>query len=275
MSDLSAQILRILTRRGWHLVYPDQDVAAWADFVAAAQQLLAETGTRRLPEAEWLDRAVLAAYCPVLYTACCDHGSDRQGRAFDELSVWVYRRVYWRIGEAEDAKDVAQQVLLKVYQNLHQVREPRGFLAWVNVITFHAVAEYYRRRAQEARFIAGPPPEPDDGPDDGEDEFPDVGPDQLLEVELRVAEAELAARIRRCLTRPQGGRLQAEVLIRRGLLQHTVSEVAEALRIPPDRVSLEFHRARKGLLKYCSEVIDLLIQYLAPSQRPAGQKGDT
>jgi RNA polymerase sigma factor (sigma-70 family) len=236
---------------------------------------LAESSNRRLLYAEQLDRAVMTAYCSILHAASADHGSDRQRRAFEELWAWIYPRVRRRIDIAQDAEDVAQGVMLKVFQNLHQVREPRGFLAWVNVITFHEVAEYYRRRAQDARFAAGPPPEPDDGPEDGENELPDVGPDQLLEIELRVAEAELAALIRRCLTRPQGGRLQAEVLIRRGLLQHSVPEVAEALRIPPGRVSLEFHRARKGLLKYCTEVIDLLIQHLAPSQRQVDRKGDT
>ncbi len=267
-------ILLHLTRRDWRLVHPDDDPTAWADFVAAVQRILAEAGNRRLSEAERLDRAVVAAYCPVLYAACCDHDSDRQERAFAELWTWVYRRVYWRIGEAEDAKDVTQQVVLKVYQKLDKVREPRGFLGFVNVITFRELAEYFRRREQRQQVEHGPPHKPDDGGKDQDDQEDMTADDPLLAVELAAAEAELAALLRTCLTSTRGGRFWAEVLIRRVLLQQSVSEVATDLNIPPGRVSLELNRAKQELWKRCAEVIDRLMEHLAPSQRVTYREED-
>ncbi|MCS6845997.1 MAG: hypothetical protein NZ528_17030, partial [Caldilineales bacterium] len=75
--------------------------------------------------------------------------------------------------------------------------------------------------------------------------------------------------LRECLRSPRGGRLWAEVLIRRALLQQSVAEVAAALGISPSRVYLEFHRARQELWKRCAELVERLVEHLTPSQRRA------
>lgn len=273
MLSLSDRLLSLLLRRGWRLVHPDQDAAAWAAFVADVERLLAEPGNRHLSEAERLARAAMAAYAPVIYAACCDHDSKRQERAFEELWHWVYPRIYRRVGHVEDAKDLSQQVLIKVYRHLDRVRRPRGFWAFVNIIAHREVSEHYRRLEQQQKAVQRLASGLEDRKEDHQGEANMKTARTIAEAELEAAEQEIVALLRQCLQSPRGGRLWAEVLIRRALLQQSVSEVAAALAISPNQVYLAFHRAKQELWKRCAEVVERLIQYLTPSQRSAYREG--
>src|SRR5512142_3067606 len=58
----------------------------------------------------------------------------------------VYRFVYFRVADLEVAEDLASQVFLKAWENLHRYR-PRGpFLAWLYAIARNTVIDTYRTR---------------------------------------------------------------------------------------------------------------------------------
>ncbi len=78
-----------------------------------------------------------------------------QVRAGDELAWEAFVRMFQgRVfglafhytGQAEDARDLAQDVFVRVYGSLAQVPEAEGCLAWILRITRNACIDHLRRR---------------------------------------------------------------------------------------------------------------------------------
>jgi RNA polymerase sigma-70 factor (ECF subfamily) len=71
--------------------------------------------------------------------------------AFGELYVLhldaIYRYIYYRVGDAQDAEDLTEQVFLRVWQALPGY-EQRGypFSSWLYRIAHNAVVDYHRER---------------------------------------------------------------------------------------------------------------------------------
>src|SRR5512146_2997957 len=84
-----------------------------------------------------------------------------EGEAFSKLYEAyfdrVYRFIYFRVADALMAEDLASQVFLKAWENLHRYR-PRGpFLAWLYAIARNTVIDTYRTRKQTVSLDdAGP-----------------------------------------------------------------------------------------------------------------------
>ena len=114
---------------------------------------------------------------------------------------------------------------------------------------------------------------PDDGLDNGDEMDGLTGPDDLLETELQIAKQDLVNRIYDCM--PKDKRRQAEVLVALVLEELTVLEVAQKLQTTPANVHVLFFRAKKGLLEHCRNVVKMLLQHLAPSQRAAHAEAES
>jgi RNA polymerase sigma-70 factor (ECF subfamily) len=78
--------------------------------------------------------------------------------AFNEL-VAAYRKrilgtVFRLIGRQEDVEDVGQEVFLRLYYSLDQLRTPEVFEPWLHRLTVNAAYDYLRkqRRQPEARM---------------------------------------------------------------------------------------------------------------------------
>lgn len=70
--------------------------------------------------------------------------------AFSRL-VGAYRKrvlgtVYRLIGRSEDVEDVSQEVFVRVYNSLDQLRSPDVFEPWLYRLTVNAAYDYLRRR---------------------------------------------------------------------------------------------------------------------------------
>ena len=61
----------------------------------------------------------------------------------------LYRYIYWRVGNAEDAEDLSSQVFLDVIDSFHRYHEQNKFASWLFTIARRAVADYYRRRRDD------------------------------------------------------------------------------------------------------------------------------
>ena len=78
--------------------------------------------------------------------------------AFNEV-VLAYRRrvlgtIYRLIGRRDDVEDVGQQVFLRLYLSLDQLRTPDVFEPWLHRLTVNAAYDYLRkqRRRSESRM---------------------------------------------------------------------------------------------------------------------------
>lgn len=74
--------------------------------------------------------------------------------AFNEL-VRAYRKrilgtVYRLIGRQEDVEDVGQEVFLRLYHSLDQLRTPEVFEPWLYRLTVNAAYDYLRRQKRQA-----------------------------------------------------------------------------------------------------------------------------
>ena len=74
--------------------------------------------------------------------------------AFNEL-VRAYRKrilgtVFRLIGRQEDVEDVGQEVFLRLYHSLDQLRTPEVFEPWLYRLTVNAAYDYLRRQKRHA-----------------------------------------------------------------------------------------------------------------------------
>jgi RNA polymerase sigma-70 factor (ECF subfamily) len=68
--------------------------------------------------------------------------------AFNSLSArWepsIYRFALRNLGNAEDARDVCQEALLKAYTNIQRLREGSKFKSWIHHITLNLCRDRFR-----------------------------------------------------------------------------------------------------------------------------------
>jgi RNA polymerase sigma factor (sigma-70 family) len=86
-------------------------------------------------------------------------GGDHQ--AFAELvgryRDAVYGVCYHRAGDAEEAKDLAQEAFLRAYLDLGQLRDPRAFPAWLRRVAERVCATWRRRRRLQTTSLETAP----------------------------------------------------------------------------------------------------------------------
>ncbi|MBK6313273.1 MAG: sigma-70 family RNA polymerase sigma factor [Blastocatellia bacterium] len=166
--------------------------------------------------------------------------------AFDLIIRRSERRVVsvaWRIlGNEDDARDVAQEIFLRVFRYLGTYRPGESFSAWLYRIAINACRDARRAGAVRAAHFA-PPADIDDWDPAGNEEPPD---DALLRTQRR----EL---IGRALSKLAGREREAFVL--RDLEGLTTEEVAEALGMKAATVRGYVSTARAKVRSYCSEAI--------------------
>ncbi len=118
-------------------------------------------------------------------------------RAFDELVRRHQHRVYavaYRITtNREDARDVAQESLLRAYRRIHQWRPGAGFVPWLMRVTTNASIDHLRREKRRPRLL---PSSDDEGHPRNDQPAPAIeGPaarTQASEIAMRVDEALVA-----------------------------------------------------------------------------------
>ena len=187
-------------------------------------------------------------------------------------------------GHREDAEEVAQETLLKVFESIDQLRDPSRLKSWVFRI---AKNECFMKRRKS---VFAPKVElslDDLRPRVSEGEMPGIEladwtslpEDLLLDTELRYA-----------LTRSiqELPEIYRSVVLLRDVEELTTEETAEILDIRPDAVKMRLHRGRLALRQYmdhylrtatggrqgmndsdCGRVFALLSEYLDRELAPA------
>ncbi len=81
-----------------------------------------------------------------------DLAKSGNGEAFAQLYEAyfdrVYRFIFFRVTDDQVAEDLASQVFLKAWENLHRYHPKGPFLAWLYAIARNTVIDNYRTRKQ-------------------------------------------------------------------------------------------------------------------------------
>jgi len=83
-----------------------------------------------------------------------DHILDKDWeQAFKLLVKDYHQRVYWQIRRMvlihEDADDIAQNVFIKIYQNLHSFKNESKLSTWIFRITYNETINFIHKNAKE------------------------------------------------------------------------------------------------------------------------------
>jgi len=156
----------------------------------------------------------------------------------------VFRYSFSMCGQREDAEEVAQETLLKVLENLGQLREPGRLKPWVFQIAKNAC--FMKRR----KSVFAPAAEL--SLDDLKPQRSEDGAGTRLEIaDWSALPEDLAAsaEFRRSLDRAVAALpdLYRAVFLLRDIEELSTSETAEVLGINEDAVKTRLHRARLAL----------------------------
>jgi RNA polymerase sigma-70 factor (ECF subfamily) len=145
------------------------------------------------------------------------------------------------LGHSEEAKDAAQEALVRAYGSLARLNDRRAFGSWLRGIAAHVALDLARQRQ---RLLARP-----------EIDASEVGasPDPSLDPQRSIAARETLREVRAAIDAlPEPYRL---VAVFRFGLEMKYSEIAQALGITEGAVEVRLVRARRMLREKLSPVL--------------------
>lgn len=162
-------------------------------------------------------------------------GDDLAWEAFVRLhQARVFGLAYHTLGHAEDARDITQEVFVRVYQHLSRVPEPEGVVPWLVRITRNACIDAQRRR--QARPPAWDLPVEDVAEPIANEPTSDESRDaQLRKVRLYQALHTLTD-------------LNREMILLKEIHGLSLEEIARTLGVPLGTVKSRANRARLELV---------------------------
>jgi RNA polymerase sigma-70 factor (ECF subfamily) len=169
---------------------------------------------------------------------------DGDLEAFDELVAHHQNRIYnlcfWRLGDADEAADAAQDTFVRAWKSIAQFRGESAFSTWLHRIALNVTHDAASRRSRApVAFSSLAPPgadEPDYAPDPHD---PAEGPEQ------NAARRERRQAVRHALAQlPDHFRV---VLILFDIEGRSYEEAAALLELPLGTLKSRLNRARLAL----------------------------
>lgn len=178
---------------------------------------------------------------------CCKAGDEK---AFEEIVLRCQKKVfniaYRMLGNIEEAKDLAQEVFLSVFEAIKDLREEVKFDAWLTEITLNHCRNRWKYLKRRHYFNSGSlddPVETEDGnmPRPIDNHFDN--PETLYEKKM------IQEFIQKGLLKLKED--QRELIVLRDLQGFSYEEIGKLFRLPGGTIKSKLHRARmdlKGIL---------------------------
>ncbi len=151
------------------------------------------------------------------------------GRLYDIFADRIYRHIYYRTSNIEDARDLTQEVFIKAWQALPRYKRSKTpFLGWLFTISHNRVIDYYRTKKDYAYL-------------DNEIIMEDCegSPEKLVEAKFDQQEVRRAI-----LQLPEK---QQQVILMSFIEGFGYSEIAAALNKTEGNIRVIVHRALKKM----------------------------
>ncbi len=173
----------------------------------------------------------------------CKAGDER---AFAEIVFHCQKKVfniaYRMLGNLEEAKDLAQEVFISVFESIKDLKENIKFDAWLTQITLNHCRnrrKYLKRRQYLNSDSLDDPIETEDGSVPRAIYDPSDNPEALYEKKM------IQQFIQRGLQKLKED--QRELLVLRDLQGFSYEEMGELLGLPGGTIKSKLHRARMDL----------------------------
>jgi RNA polymerase sigma-70 factor (ECF subfamily) len=156
----------------------------------------------------------------------------RFGEIMERYKDFIYSYTYYFSGSRENAEDLTQEVLLRIWQNMGSIKlGPTK--SWVSKVTRNLCIDWTRRK--HSPLDASVPLE-------NLDSRPETGPHRAEEL---LEEKELRERLRGAIARlPERYR---SLIILREIEHLKYEEISDTLEMPLNSVKVNIHRARRLL----------------------------
>ncbi|MGE5615011.1 MAG: RNA polymerase sigma factor [Bacillota bacterium] len=174
--------------------------------------------------------------------------------AFEELIEAYQKKIfnfaYRIIGNYDDAADLAQEALIRIFKSIGGFKEQSSFSTWIYRITTNVCLDEIRRRKNKKEHSLDEEVQVDDGQLKRQIMSEDPGPDEVYERE------ELRGIVKEAIDKlPEEQRI---VITLRDIQGLSYDEIAEVLDCPGGTVKSRISRARQALKKVLSSKLELL-----------------
>lgn len=167
-------------------------------------------------------------------------------KAFEKIVLFYQKRVfnyaYRMVGNMEEAKDLAQEVFVSVFESINSLRDEAKFEGWLKQITLNHCRnrwKYLKRRHYFNMDSMDDPIETEDGEVTKSFADPSDTPDTVYEKKM------VQEWIQKGLLRLKED--QRELIVLRHLQELSYDEMGKCLNIPEGTVKSKLHRARMDL----------------------------
>lgn len=162
----------------------------------------------------------------------------------EEYRDRVYSLACYLLGDREEAADVTQEVLLRLWRNLDALDTEGGHVtAWLLRVTRNHCFDLMRKRRSQ-RSALGHPDEPE-----AAERAPAAGPDP----ERLASSSDLGRQLRRAVQ--ELAEPYRSVLILREVQEMKYREISDTLEMPINTVKVNIHRGRRMLRERMKEVM--------------------
>ncbi|MCW5977302.1 MAG: sigma-70 family RNA polymerase sigma factor [Bryobacteraceae bacterium] len=189
---------------------------------------------------------------------------DGDDVAFNELVQQYRKRILGTIariiGRPEDVEDVGQEVFVRLYFSIDQLRTPEVFEPWLYRLTVNAAYDYLRkqRRRSEARLA-------------------DLSDQQILLADAAAGSREAAEKHRRTQVRDTVQALLAEIseedrvlLTLKEIEQLSLKQLENIYRVNENALKVRLFRARQRVLKAYGKMQAATARATEPSRDVTG-----
>ena len=167
-------------------------------------------------------------------------------RLLEPLMPVLFRHAYRWTAARDQAEDLVQELLLRLYPRLDELADLDRVQPWVLRVMYRIFVDQYRRESRSPVRPGHEMPAGTDGePSEPGERFPDQGPSTLERVESELTQESLLAAWNRL------GEDHRVVLAMHDIEGYRLEEVSEMLEVPVGTLKSRLHRARarmRGLL---------------------------